>query len=108
MNGPRLYTRSTFICEPLPQQRALACITRTPEGRFQLVVSKDLPGPNDSCLRVYQRALEAYNRIVGLVLGQIAIDGTIIKAPGGREAAGGSPVDRGEIAVSSPRHGLHR
>lgn len=41
-------------------------------------------------------ALEAYDRIVGLVLDQIAIDGSITKAPGGGEAAGRSPVDRGK------------
>jgi transposase len=41
-------------------------------------------------------ALEAYDRIVGLVLDQIAIDGSIAKAPGGGQAAGRSPVDRGK------------
>ncbi|MCP3771675.1 IS5 family transposase, partial [Streptomyces sp. MAR25Y5] len=41
-------------------------------------------------------ALDAYDRIVGLVLDQIAIDGSITKAPGGGEVAGRSPVDRGK------------
>lgn len=41
-------------------------------------------------------ALEMYDRIVGLVLDQIAVDGSITKAPGGGEAAGRSPVDRGK------------
>ncbi|AWS47904.1 IS5 family transposase [Streptosporangium sp. 'caverna'] len=40
--------------------------------------------------------LECYDRIVGLVLEEISIDGCITKAPGGGEAAGGSPVDRGK------------
>lgn len=35
-------------------------------------------------------ALASYDRIVGLVLDQIAIDGSITKAPGGGEAAGRS------------------
>ena len=39
-------------------------------------------------------ALEAYDRIVGLVLDDIAVDGCITKAPGGGEVAGPSPVDR--------------
>jgi transposase len=39
-------------------------------------------------------ALEAYDRIVGLVLEDIAVDGCITKAPGGGEVAGPSPVDR--------------
>ena len=46
--------------------------------------------------RLKQIALESYDRIVGLVLDQIAIDGSITKAPGGGEAAGRSPVDRGK------------
>jgi len=41
-------------------------------------------------------ALESYDRIVGLVLDQIAVDGCITKAPGGGEVAGRSPVDRGK------------
>ncbi|MFJ2191333.1 IS5 family transposase [Kitasatospora sp. NPDC087861] len=43
-----------------------------------------------------QIALAAYDRIVGLVLDHIAIDGSITKAPGGGEVAGRSPVDRGK------------
>ena len=41
-----------------------------------------------------QIALDAYDRIVGLVLDDIAVDGCITKAPGGGEVAGPSPVDR--------------
>jgi transposase len=37
---------------------------------------------------------QAYDRIVGLVLDEIAVDGCITKAPGGGEVAGPSPVDR--------------
>jgi len=52
------------------------------------------------CLGVFARlkqlALAAYDRIVGLALDQIAIDGCITKAPGGGEVAGRSPVDRGK------------
>jgi transposase len=39
-------------------------------------------------------ALDAYDRIVGLLLDDIAVDGCITKAPGGGEVAGPSPVDR--------------
>jgi transposase len=46
--------------------------------------------------RFKQLALASYDRIVGLILDQIAIDGSITKAPGGGEAAGRSPVDRGK------------
>jgi transposase len=41
-----------------------------------------------------QIALDAYDRIVGLLLDQISVDGCITKAPGGGEVAGPSPVDR--------------
>jgi transposase len=40
--------------------------------------------------------LEAYDRMVGLILEDIAVDGCITKAPGGGQVAGRSPVDRGK------------
>ncbi|MEV5012894.1 IS5 family transposase [Streptomyces sp. NPDC056159] len=46
--------------------------------------------------RLKDLALGAYDRIAGLVLDQIAVDGAITKAPGGGEPAGRSPVDRGK------------
>jgi transposase len=41
-----------------------------------------------------QIALDAYDRIVGLLLEDISVDGCITKAPGGGQVAGPSPVDR--------------
>jgi transposase len=46
--------------------------------------------------KLKQTALDSYDRIAGLVLQEIAIDGCITKAPGGGECAGRSPVDRGK------------
>ncbi len=46
--------------------------------------------------KLKQIALEAYDRIVGLLLQEIAVDGCITRAPGGGECAGRSPVDRGK------------
>ncbi len=46
--------------------------------------------------RLKQIALEPYDRIVGLELDRIAVDGSTTKAPGGGEVAGRSPVDRGK------------
>jgi hypothetical protein len=43
-----------------------------------------------------QIVLETYDRIVGLILSDIAVDGCVTKAPGGGECAGRSPVDRGK------------
>ena len=53
-------------------------------------------------------AAEAYDRIVGLVLDEIAVDGCITKAPGGGEVAGPSPVDRRKQGMkrSGARRGL--
>ena len=42
-------------------------------------------------------AREAYDRMVGLVLEELAVDGCIAKAPGGGKVAGRSPVDRGKL-----------
>ena len=44
-------------------------------------------------------ARESYDRIVGLVLQELAVDGCITKAPGGGECAGRSPVDRGKLGM---------
>ncbi|CAN5710289.1 IS5-like element ISCgl6 family transposase [soil metagenome] len=44
-------------------------------------------------------ALDAYDRMIGLELGDIAIDGCITKAPCGGELAGRSPVDRGKQGI---------
>jgi transposase len=42
-------------------------------------------------------ARDAYDRIVGLVLEELAVDGCTAKAPGGGQVAGRSPVDRGKL-----------
>lgn len=43
-----------------------------------------------------QICLEVYDQIVGLDLGDVTVDGCIVKAPCGGEVAGRSPVDRGK------------
>lgn len=45
---------------------------------------------------LWSEVLTAYDRIVGIVLDDISIDGCITKAPCGGETAGKSPVDRGK------------
>jgi transposase len=49
--------------------------------------------------RLHAIAREAYDRIVGLVLEELAVDGCITKAPGGGDCAGRSPVDRGKLGM---------
>jgi transposase len=44
-------------------------------------------------------ARESYDRIVGLVLHDLAVDGCIAKAPGGGACAGPSPVDRRKLGM---------
>ncbi len=46
--------------------------------------------------KLHRIALEAYDRMIGLDLGEISVDGCITKAPGGGAKAGRSPVDRGK------------
>ncbi len=43
---------------------------------------------------VHALALKAYDRMIGLGLSEISVDGCIAKAPSGGEKAGRSPVDR--------------
>ena len=43
--------------------------------------------------------LEVYDRIIGLELSDVAVDGCITKAPCGGERAGKSPVDRGKQGI---------
>ncbi len=44
-------------------------------------------------------ARESYDRIVGLVLEELAVDGCVTKAPGGGQCAGPSPVDRRKLGM---------
>ena len=44
-------------------------------------------------------ALDAYDRIIGLELADVCIDGCITKAPCGGQKAGKSPVDRGKRGI---------
>lgn len=46
--------------------------------------------------QVHALALQAYDRMIGLELGELSVDGCTTKAPCGGEAAGRSPVDRGK------------
>ncbi|MET8130320.1 IS5 family transposase [Streptomyces sp. NPDC005231] len=46
--------------------------------------------------KVHALALEAYDRMIGLGLSEISVDGCITKAPSGVDKAGRSPVDRGK------------
>ena len=46
--------------------------------------------------QVHTLALRAYDRMIGLELDDLAVDGCITKAPGGGEVAGRAPVDRGK------------
>lgn len=46
--------------------------------------------------QVHALALQAYDRMIGLELGELSVDGCITKAPCGGESAGRSPVDRGK------------
>ena len=59
---------------------------------------------------LHAAALRAYDQIIGLELGDIAVDGCLTKAPCGGERAGPSPVDRRKgglkRSVASDGHGI--
>ena len=44
-------------------------------------------------------ALEAYDRIIGLEVADVSVDGCIAKAPCGGQKVGKSPVDRGKGGI---------
>jgi hypothetical protein len=49
--------------------------------------------------RLREICLEAYDRLIGLELSEVAVDGCITKAPCGGEKAGKNPVDRGKRGI---------
>ena len=49
--------------------------------------------------RLRRICLEAYDRLIGLELADLAVDGCVTKAPCGGEKAGRSPVDRGKRGI---------
>jgi transposase len=46
-----------------------------------------------------EASLDAYDRLIGLELGDVAVDGCATKAPCGGEKAGRNPVDRGKGGI---------
>jgi transposase len=55
-------------------------------------------------------AIAAFDRIVGLDLGEVSLDGSLHKAPYGGEGTGPNPTDRAKLgwkwSVASERHGV--
>jgi hypothetical protein len=49
--------------------------------------------------RLREISLEAYDRLIGLELADLLVDGCITKAPCGGEKAGRNPVDRGKQGI---------
>ena len=59
---------------------------------------------------VVDEAITGYDRIVGLDLSEVALDGSVHKAPMGGEGSGKSPVDRGKVgwkwSIATDRAGI--
>jgi DDE family transposase len=64
------------------------CSDRTIRRRLKAWAAAGIGG------QVHALALRAYDQMIGLELGDVAVDGCITKAPCGGERAGPSPVDR--------------
>ena len=60
--------------------------------------------------RLRAEALAAFDRIIGLDLAEVALDGSLHKAPYGGEGTGANPTDRGKLgwkwSVAVDRHGV--
>jgi transposase len=60
--------------------------------------------------RLKDEALAAFDRIIGLDLDDVALDGSLHKAPYGGEGTGKNPTDRAKLgwkwSVASERHGI--
>jgi transposase len=67
-----------------------ACSDRTIRRRLRAWAEAGL------MVKLHALVLAQYDRMIGLELGDVAVDGCITKAPGGGECAGRSPVDRGK------------
>jgi hypothetical protein len=55
-------------------------------------------------------AMAAFDRVIGLDLGEVSLDGSLHKAPYGGEGTGPNPTDRAKLgwkwSVASDRHGI--
>lgn len=69
------------------------CSDRTIRRRVQAWAAAGL------AQQLHTLVLSQYDRMIGLDLAHLAIDGCITKAPGGGEVAGRSPVDRGKLGL---------
>jgi transposase len=47
--------------------------------------------------RLIEEAIAGYDRIIGLVLGDVSVDGSLHKGPAGGEGTGPNPTDRGKL-----------
>lgn len=69
-----------------------------------------MSGRNKVFEAVHALALQAYDRMIGLDLSEISVDGCITKAPCGGERAGRPPVDRGKQglkrSIATEAHGI--
>ncbi len=59
---------------------------------------------------IAQEAMSAYDRIIGLDLSDVALDGSLHKSPCGGEGTGKNPTDRGKLgwkwSILTDRHGI--
>jgi transposase len=98
---PRISDRICF--EAMLTRLVTGCSWVVAEKLFgQRVSDTTLRGRRDLWVRagvftkLFDEALAAYDKIVGLDLSEVAIDGSIHKAPGGGQGTGPNPTDRGK------------
>jgi transposase len=59
---------------------------------------------------IADEAINAYDRVIGLDLGDVAVDGSLHKSPAGGQGTGPNPTDRGKLgwkwSIGVDRHGI--
>lgn len=108
--------RDAFACfEAILQRLVLGCSWDV-IGRISKISESTLRRRRDEWFAagvfagLIDEALEGYDRIIGLDLSDVAIDGSVHKAPFGGEGTGRSPVDRGKCgwkwSIATDRNGI--
>lgn len=60
--------------------------------------------------RIAEEAISSYDKVIGLDLSEVTVDGSLHKAPAGGEGTGKSPVDRGKLgwkwSIATEKNGI--
>jgi hypothetical protein len=108
--------RDNFECFKAILQRLVVGCSWDVAGRISNISESTLRRRRDEWWEagvfdgLVDETLEGYDRIIGLDLSEVAVDGSVHKAPFGGEGTGPSPVDRGKCgwkwSIATDRNGI--